>query len=418
MQLKQKIFLAKSECAKKSKVIVEREIQQLPEEYKIVVSSCFEAAKKSNSHGRRYTLEWIYECLLIRLKNRNTYQFIRQRNILPLPSLETLNKFVRKISCSAYGFQPSTFNCLKERCQSMKESERRGVILVDEIKLCENVTFDSLLMKYSGFVDLGKHTLHNEKNMPADHALVFMFVPFRGRWAQTLGCFLSRNACTSVPLRQLMLECILLMENSRLKVDAVVSDGATWNRAVWKFFGINESRVSCEHPYDSSRKLWMLSDFHHLIKCFRNGTINEKVKEFETPYGLVKKQHWEAVLMEENYLQPNLKIAYKLTPTHLNPKGYQQMNVPLATQIFGHEISVAMAHYQRTCSELKDSISTQKLIDVMHNLIQTMSSRTPRDALYKAKDCRQRKVSVLLCLLFLVCKLNSKTFLNLTISLP
>ncbi|XP_063395504.1 uncharacterized protein LOC134680320 [Cydia fagiglandana] len=110
-----------------------------------------------------------------------------------------------------------------------------------------------------------------------------------------------------------------------------------------------------------------------------------------TPYGTVKKRHWEAVLEEENYRQPNLKIAYKLTPAHLKPKGFQVMNVPLATEVFGHEISVAMAHYQPYCEELKDSTATQKFIDLVFNLIQAMSSRIPRDALYVNENCRRRK---------------------------
>lgn len=54
---------------------------------------------------------------------------------------------------------------------------------------------------------------------------------------------------------------------------------------------------------------------------------------FQTPYGTVKKQHWHALLEEENYRQPNLKVAYKLTPAHLKPKGFQAMNVPLATEV-------------------------------------------------------------------------------------
>lgn len=28
-----------------------------------------------------------------------------------------------------------------------------------------------------------------------------------------------------------------------------------------------------------------------------------------------------------------MKIAYKLTPAHLKPKGFQAMNVPLATEV-------------------------------------------------------------------------------------
>ncbi|CAG5078808.1 Similar to T: Transposable element P transposase (Drosophila melanogaster) [Cotesia congregata] len=186
------------------------------------------------------------------------------------------------------------------------------------------------------------------------------------------------------------------MENSEINVDAVVMDGASWNRGVWKIFGVNENNISCEHPYDSSRRLWMISDFHHLVKCFRTSTLDDKLHEFKTPFGTVKKRHWEALLEEENYRQPNLKIAYKLTPAHLKPKGFQAMNVPLATEVFGHEVSVAMAHYQSTCDELKDSTPTQNFIDLVFNLIQAMSSRIPRDALYVKEDCRQRQVRLVM----------------------
>lgn len=114
--------------------------------------------------------------MLIRLKSRKTYQFIRTRNIFPLPSIETLNKFIRKISCSAYGFQPSTFQCLKEKCDAMEKGERRGVILVDEMKLSEGVYFDRQSMKFNGFVNLGQHTPEDLKNKTADHALVFKYL--------------------------------------------------------------------------------------------------------------------------------------------------------------------------------------------------------------------------------------------------
>lgn len=55
-----------------------------------------------------------------------------------------------------------------------------------------------------------------------------------------------------------------------------------------------------------------------------------------------------------------------------------------------------MAQYQSTCDELKDSIPSQKLIDLMSHLIEAMSSRTPGNALYVKEDCQQRKVSVIL----------------------
>lgn len=54
------------------------------------------------------------------------------------------------------------------------------------------------------------------------------------------------------------------------KVDAVVSDGASWNRSMWNIFGVTEECVSIQHIVDTERRLWFISDFPHLIKCLRN----------------------------------------------------------------------------------------------------------------------------------------------------
>lgn len=53
----------------------------------------------------------------------------------------------------------------------------------------------------------------------------------------------------------------------------------------------------------------------------------------QTLYGIVMKNHWRALLDREGYMKSNLRIAYKLTPVHLDPKGYQKMNVPLAFEV-------------------------------------------------------------------------------------
>lgn len=45
---------------------------------------------------------------------------------------------------------------------------------------------------------------------------------------------------------------------------------------------------------------------------------------------MVKKTHWRAVINMESRNIYNLRIAYKLTPDHLDPKYYQKMNVPMA----------------------------------------------------------------------------------------
>lgn len=151
-----------------------------------------------------------------------------------------------------------------------------GGILIDEMKLAENIHFEKHLLEISGFVDLGKHIPNEQQNMPGDHALVLIYQPLEGSWYQAIGAFLSRNAAPGDILHNIILEAIILMENSGFKVDYIVSDGATWNRSMWRHFGVGLNNLSCEHIFDETRKLWFLSDFPHLIKNVRNWLVQKQ----------------------------------------------------------------------------------------------------------------------------------------------
>lgn len=96
-----------------------------------------------------------------------------------------------------------------------------GVLLLDEMKLTSTLTFNRSKLKTDGFTDLGSYTPKHQTNKKGDHALVFMFQPFRGKWVQTLGCFLSKGSATDTVLHQLIMECIILSERAGLIIDAV-----------------------------------------------------------------------------------------------------------------------------------------------------------------------------------------------------
>lgn len=57
-------------------------IQNLPRNQQEAVETCFDALKVSSYNGRRYTLNWIYEYMLIMIKSRKTYEHLRIYNIL------------------------------------------------------------------------------------------------------------------------------------------------------------------------------------------------------------------------------------------------------------------------------------------------------------------------------------------------
>ena len=142
--------------------------------------------------------------------------------------------------------------------------------------LQDGVVFDRESLKVHGLVDLGKFTDDQDKHKRGDHGLVAMAQPFRGDWVQAVAAFLGAGAVKGETLHHIAIELIVLLERAGFKVDAIVTDGATWNRAMWDFFGVSKGKHSCVHPVDPHRQLRMISDFPHLVKNLWARLCNKK----------------------------------------------------------------------------------------------------------------------------------------------
>jgi len=156
-----------------------------------------------------------------------------------------------------------------------------GVLLLDEIKLPPGLSFDKRTLQFEGMISLGKYTKESEKTQLGDHALVFMFQPFKGKWVQAIGCFLTKNNAKAPVLSKLILEATLLLENSGLRVDGVTMDGASWNRQVWDIFGVTEEAPVVQHPQNEERPYFFFLDFPHIVKTSRNCMVEKW--ELEVP---------------------------------------------------------------------------------------------------------------------------------------
>ncbi|XP_057324040.1 uncharacterized protein LOC130666790 isoform X1 [Microplitis mediator] len=220
----------------------------------------------------------------------------------------------------------------------MAPEDKIGQISADEVKLMENIEFDKKIAEYTGFVDLGKYTSESDSDVPEDHALVFMFVPYRGNSAQPLGCFITKNCITTKVLHKLFLECIILVEYAGFRVNFLVTDAAQFNRGVWTKL-VDTNNISCEHLCESSRRLYMISDFPHLVKCFRNGLV--ELDEFE---------------------------------------------------LYSREVRCAMTILRENGNEkFEGSEPTEKFIKIIDDGIQAMTSHDAKNALYFKDTCEQKK---------------------------
>ena len=70
--------------------------------------------KNKNPRLRRYSIEFILECLLLRIKSKAAYEHMRKFGILFLPCKDTLDKYIGKID-RTFGFHDAVFDSLKVR---------------------------------------------------------------------------------------------------------------------------------------------------------------------------------------------------------------------------------------------------------------------------------------------------------------
>jgi len=98
----------------------------LPKAQQEAVRACFEAAKRKGPSGRRYTAEWVYECLLMRIKDRKLYEHIRSHGILVLPCASTMRGYLRHYG-GTFGFQPQTLELMKIKAEELDPNKRRGL---------------------------------------------------------------------------------------------------------------------------------------------------------------------------------------------------------------------------------------------------------------------------------------------------
>lgn len=257
-------------------------MKHLPHSQQLAFRTALDTIKKS-ARGRRYDTEWIMTCLLLKISSPNTYKHITQMNLLPLPSAKRLQQLIKGAPCE-FGFNQVALTSIGAQFADKKGLMRYGTLILDEMKVRKAVSLNCHTYKLDGFIDYGDGP--SEQGSAADHALVLMFVPLFHNWVQPIASFATRNAAPGTVVAQLVLQAILELGKQNAVVVAVISDGATTNKAMWSKFGIS-GKLDCPrhkvpHPCDHHLTLYFLCDTPHLIKCIRNHLHRHR-------YGMVSK---------------------------------------------------------------------------------------------------------------------------------
>jgi len=123
--MKSSILSLKNEFSKLKEETVDNMIKTMPLKQQQVIKMCFKACLALSKHGIRYTHNWVYECILMKIKSPALYHKMCTEKFLPLPTPNTLRHYIQKLK-PAYGFQQSTFQMLEEKASQIPAVERHG----------------------------------------------------------------------------------------------------------------------------------------------------------------------------------------------------------------------------------------------------------------------------------------------------
>lgn len=279
-----------------------------------------------NNVRTKWSSEDIISAIALRSLSPKAYRYFRNVKNFPLPCAATLNNWAASFNV-APGILTDVFKVMIDKGKDLSTVEKLTVITFDEIYI-------------SNKLDLERR----EQKIYGSHKTC-QFVMARGlfkNWKQPI--YYNYDESMS---REILFALLQHLHRAGYIVAAITCDMSPTNMRLWKDLNIgvnsqshcnNKEMKQCfiTHPMDNSLKIFFFADVPHLLKLARNNLFDSG---FRVKDNVADKRCLEELLK----LNANdLKIAYKISHTHLDAKGTQRQNVKLAAQIFANQNALAI----------------------------------------------------------------------------
>ena len=304
--------------------------------------------------ARRYHPQLIRFALSIHCKSPSAYRELRESGALILPSERVLRDYKNYFKPGA-GIAKEKIEELKEKTSQYVGIQKYVAVVMDEMKLQENLVFDKTSGELIGYIDLGDPltTFANvdENTDPiASHALAFLVRGLCTNLKHVVAYYFTGNV-TSFQLMPLFWKVVAALETTvKLWVIAAVNDGASPNR---KFFELH-AKLGGKLPdglvhktinlFCMSRMIYFFADVPHLVKTARNCLYNSgsgsrsRLMWNDGKY-LLFKHIADMFYHDQNFALHRLP---KLTLDHVLLTSYSKMKVKLAIQVLSRTVSTCL----------------------------------------------------------------------------
>lgn len=346
---------------------------------------------QTSSKSVRYHPMIIRYCLSLAAKSSSAYEDLRYNEkdgtgVLILPSQRRLRDYRNYIKPQR-GFNKGIIQELKTKMKHFSDPERYVVLLLDEMKVQENLVWDKHTGELIGYVDLGDPavnyaTLQKVDNI-ATHVLVFMLRGIINPIKFSFANFATTGA-TGCQLFPLLWKAVSICESNDIRVLAVTCDGASSNRKLFDMHfklqaddaASNNVDVIYRTPNPFSKEsirmyLYFFADPPHLIKTARNCLANSgdgKATRLMWNNGCFLMWNHIARLFYED-VETGLNWLPNLTYDHIELTPYSKMNVRLAAQVLSLRVSDIINTYGT--AEERETAKFCKIMDRFFDIVNT-----------------------------------------------
>ena len=363
----------------------------------------YNAAKSAS--GMRWHPMIIKWCLHLKTKSSAAYNALRDTGFIKLPSMRTLYNYSHFMQAGC----GISVDALKHLRSELAEKDMLGNtyrnyigLLIDEVKIKEDLVYDKHSGELIGFIDLDKtgnqlmaleQAMLNDNPTVAKYMLVFMVRGACTDFKYPLSCY-ATDGIKSELLDTVVWDAVETLEvNIGVRILYMTCDGASPNRRFFDLHGDGKPVWFTQNLVDPSRNIYFISDPPHLIKTARNCFANSgshKMSRTLWNNGMCLSWMHIVELFRDHCEDRELTVVPKLTQNHVDLTAFSKMRVALAAEVLSETVACALERYvgPHTSETVKFIRIMNKFFDCMNtrNLSEAARTRNPNKRAYTSVE--------------------------------
>ena len=203
--------------------------------------------------ARRWSQKDIVDALVLRAFSKRAYQFLRKKQLLPMPGLSTLRNWLKNFKCYP-GLQKDVLQVLSSKLSGDLPKDYCQAIL----------SFDEMAVENS------YEYHHGQDKVYGPHSKVQVGI-LRGliyKWKIPIF-----YAFDTTMTKSILLDIIQQAENHKANIRGIACD--LGNQKLFSELAFSEDRHWFPNPSDETRRVYVFPDAPHLLKLLRNHLLDQ-----------------------------------------------------------------------------------------------------------------------------------------------